>query len=230
MSIKGNSQELFVGKQSSNILNFRGKKETINYSELSSIEYSYFRILLGGGYLNFIKKNGKVVRFNFNHSVNDLILRTIDLIQENNPDLEINEHNVEDLKCYQRDWFMIMMLFICLPIGVFLLWYYKKRDNFTSTMLTIAFIFIWGLIIFTFWPHTYDQHITLKEYSQCVTGMTYQECAKIIGSEGEPLAETNILDTNTSTYVWRGDAYTGSNATMIFINNKLFSKAQIGLR
>lgn len=230
MSIKGNLQELFVGKQSSNILDFKGKKETITYSELSSIDYSYFRLLLGGGYLNFTKKNGKVVRFNFNHSANDLISRTISLIQENNPDLEIKEHNVEDLKFYQRDWFIVMMLFLCLPIGVFFLWYYKKRDKFTSILLTIAFTFIWGLVVFTFWPRTYDHNITLNEYNQCVTGMTYQECAKIIGSEGEPLAEANILDINTSSYVWRGDTYTGANATMIFMNNELFSKAQIGLK
>lgn len=230
MSIKGNSQELFVGKEDCNILSFWSKKKTITYSELSSIEYCYFKMLFGGGYLRFVKNSGEVVEFHFTHSENEKISRTVELIQENNSGLEITEHYISDLNFYQADWFMVLMLFICLPVGIFLLWYYKKRDTGTKIMLTSLFIFMYGLAIFAFWPRTYDHNITLKEYNQCVDGMNYQECVEIIGGEGEPLAEVNILDMNTSAYVWYGDNASGTNATMFFSNGELISKAQIGLK
>lgn len=231
MSIKGSTQTLYVGKEESNIIGFLGKKITIDYSDLSKIDFCYFKIGKGGGYLDFVKSNGATVRFSFNHTSNEKISRTIDLIHENVPDLEIVEHSTDDLKFYQCDWFIILMLFICcFPLGIFLMWYNKKYDKFMRILLTFTFIFLWSIAIYTMWPRTYEQHITLDEYNQCQTGMSYRECMEIIGGEGEPLVETNILDITSSAYIWYGDDSTGANATMYFTNDALTSKAQIGLQ
>ena len=110
------------------------------------------------------------------------------------------------------------------------MWYYKKGTKSTRIILTVLFITLWCIGIFSSWPRTYSYHITLNEYNQCTTGMTYQECVNIIGGEGEPMAETNILDINSTAYIWYGDDSSGANATMYFTNGKLTSKAQFGLK
>lgn len=231
MSIKGSTQTLYVGKENSNIVGFLGKKTTIDYTDLSKINFCYFKMGKGGGYLDFIKNDSSIIRFSFNHTSNEKISRTIDLIHENVPDLDIEEHSTDEYKFYQCDWFVILMLFICcFPLGIFLMWYYKKYDKGMRVALSFTLIFLWSIALYTMRPRTYGQHITLDEYNQCQTGMSYRECVEIIGGEGEPLAETNILDITSSAYVWYGDDSTGANATMYFTNDALTSKAQIGLR
>ena len=54
MSIKGASQELFVGKKDSKIIDLFGNSTKIFYSDLKKIEYCYFQIGVGGGYLDFV--------------------------------------------------------------------------------------------------------------------------------------------------------------------------------
>lgn len=231
MSIKGGSQELFVGKKESNIISFLGRKTTITYSDLDKIEYCYFKLGSGGGYLRFKYPNGKMIEFGFNHKANEKIERTISLIAENNPELEIIEHSTDSYKFYQKDWFIILMLFICcMPIGLFLMWYYKKYDKPVRIMMTIFFITIYGIGIFAMMPHTYDYHITLEEYNQCQPGMSYEECVNIIGGYGEQLSAVNIVGIQSAVYIWYGDSSGISNANMTFTNNELVSKAQIGLK
>lgn len=54
------------------------------------------------------------------------------------------------IKFYQSNWFVFPMLFIFFPLGVFLLWKYKKTNLvvriISSVLFTINFLF-WGLII-----------------------------------------------------------------------------------
>ena len=230
MSIKGTDQELYVGKTESNIISFLGKKTTIVYSELDRIDFSYFRMGKGGGYVDFINKTKPSARFCFNYKSNEKISRAIDLIKDNNPDLDITEYRAEDYKFYQCDWFYTLMLFLCFPVGLFLMWYYKKLTLSMRTMMTMFFVFMWALSIYVWCPRTYNHNITLDEYNQCQTGMSYQECVEIIGGEAEPLAETNILDMNSSVYVWYGGSDGISNATLYFTNGKLTTKAQMGLK
>ena len=45
MSIKGASQELFVGKKDSKIIDLFGNSTKISYSDLKKIEYCYFQIV-----------------------------------------------------------------------------------------------------------------------------------------------------------------------------------------
>ena len=161
MSIKGTTKELFVGKKESKIIDFLGNSTKISYSDLSKIEYCYFQIGVGGGYLDFVYGPNNVKRFDFNHKANDKIKRTIELIEENNPELEIIEHSTEDYKFYQKDWFYLLMLFICcMPLGLFLMWYYKKGTKSTRIILTVLFITLWGTGLFSSWPRTYSYHIT----------------------------------------------------------------------
>ena len=127
MSIKGGFKELYVGKKESNLIGIFGDKKKLEYSDLSSIDYCLSQLGIGGGYLNFNEKSGKTVRFEFGSRANDKIKKMIELVKINNPDLSIIEHYTKDIKFYQTDTFIILMsLCCCLPLGLFMMWYYKK--------------------------------------------------------------------------------------------------------
>ncbi len=146
MSIKGTSQELYVGKKESNIISFAGNKKKIDYDDLKRIDYMYaaFGEL---GYIDFVHNNNKADRFEFNKKANEKILRTVELIQENNDGINIVEKRAEDLKFYERWWFIILsMFFCCAPIGLFLIWYKRK-----STLNNRIFFTIMALILCGTW-------------------------------------------------------------------------------
>jgi hypothetical protein len=142
--------ELFVGKKESNIVTFFGKKIKIEHDELHKIDYCYHKIGYGGGYLDFTFKTGKIIRFEFNYRVNDKINRAITFINENNPSIEFNEYDAREYKVFQKDWFIMLMLFFCcFPIGIFLLWYYRKYSTPVRIAMTTFFIGIWVLGIYS---------------------------------------------------------------------------------
>lgn len=156
MSIKCNGDELFVGKLESNLISAWGKKTKIMYCDLDKIEYCNFKLGYGGGYLDFYKKDGKIVRFNFNNKTNVKIEKAIEIISENNHDLEINKINAKLFKFYQRDWFVIFMIFTCcMPLGLVLMWHYKKFNKFMMSYITALFIILW-VTFFSFLCINYD--------------------------------------------------------------------------
>lgn len=149
MSIKGGFQELYVGKKESNLIGILGSKRKIDYSDLSSIDYCLSQFGIGGGYLNFNGKNGKTVRFEFGSRVNNKIKKMVELVEENNPDLIIKEHLTKDIKFYQADWFMILASFCCcFPLGLFIMWYYKKFNKVARIFITSFLLLMWSYSIY----------------------------------------------------------------------------------
>lgn len=84
MSIKGISQELYIGKKDSNIITQSKKRINICYSSLERIEY-----LLSEnnhpGKIVFKNKTKKEIVFNFQSDVNESVLRAINFWNENIP-------------------------------------------------------------------------------------------------------------------------------------------------
>lgn len=77
-----------------------------------------------------------------------------------------------------------------------------------------------------------DNKITLEEFNQIQTGMTYDEIIKIVGGEGTVLSETNIGNSeqyHTIIYMWEGSGSLGANANVTIQGGKAVSKAQFGL-
>lgn len=145
MSIKGGFQELYVGKKKSNLIGILGNKRKIDYSDLSSIDYCLSQFGIGGGYLNFNGKNGKTIRFEFGSKVNYKIKKMVELVEENNPNLNIVEHLTRDIKFYQADWFVILVSFCCcFPLGLFIMWYYKKFNKVTRIFITSFLLLMWS--------------------------------------------------------------------------------------
>ncbi|CAH1230598.1 hypothetical protein PAECIP111891_06693 [Paenibacillus allorhizoplanae] len=79
------------------------------------------------------------------------------------------------------------------------------------------------------------ESISKEEFDAIKTGMTYDEVSKIIGGPGEVLSESGTkggtgLDIHTVMYMYKGEGSLGANSNMMFQNEKLINKAQIGLK
>ena len=46
------------------------------------------------------------------------------------------------MKFYEKDWFIILMLFLCPPYGLFLMWKYSKCHKIVKTIISILLIAI----------------------------------------------------------------------------------------
>ena len=73
-----------------------------------------------------------------------------------------------------------------------------------------------------------DEYITLEEFNQIETGMTYEEVVEIVGSEGTVMSEVSVLDSTTTMYSWYAENGI-SNANVTITDNKVVGKAQLGL-
>lgn len=73
------------------------------------------------------------------------------------------------------------------------------------------------------------EYITMNEYNQIETGMSYDEVKEIIGSEGELASTSSVSGYTISIYTWYGNGVAGSNANVTFTNDGVTAKAQVGL-
>ena len=74
--------------------------------------------------------------------------------------------------------------------------------------------------------------ISLEEFNQISTGMTYTEVTSLIGSPGEMLSSTDSglgPEHITELWSWEGEGSLGANANVMFQGGKVTSKAQSGL-
>lgn len=80
--------------------------------------------------------------------------------------------------------------------------------------------------------NTNDAKISLEEFNQIETGMSYEEVVEIVGGEGTVLSESDITGDGqykTTIYSWDGNGMLGANANVTFQGDKVISKAQFGL-
>lgn len=74
-----------------------------------------------------------------------------------------------------------------------------------------------------------SEYITLDEYNQINTGMTYEDVKKIVGSEGTVSSQVESGGYKIVIITWYGNGTAGSNANVTFTNNSVTGKAQVGL-
>lgn len=56
------------------------------------------------------------------------------------------KHNARE-KWYQKTGFIILMLIMCFPVGIYLLWKYERRTTLTGKVLTSGVVAICGLLV-----------------------------------------------------------------------------------
>ena len=75
-----------------------------------------------------------------------------------------------------------------------------------------------------------SEYITMDEYNQIQSGMTYDQVVEIIGGQGQPSASSGGGGYQIDMYTWYGNGTAGSNASITFTNGVVSAKAQIGLQ
>lgn len=114
-----------------------------------------------------------------------------------------------------------------------------------AALLTVGYIYITGrdetrrlndvLAVSSGKPSAPTPIITLAEYQQLQIGMSYSAATTVIGQGGEEMSRNKIdgipgvmAPVETIMYQWANPD--GSNMNAIFQNDKLFQKAQFGLK
>lgn len=205
MSIKGITQIMYVGKEEARIITLLGRSIPITYNDLKRIDYMY-AAKGESGYVDFTNNNNKAARFEFNAKANDQISRTIKSIHKNYPDLMINEKNAEDLRFYERWWFMVLtMFFFCAPVGLFLMWYKKKSTLSFRVTLTLLITTLWGIGIYA----SYINYISaMNEASAAIAD--YQNI--LSGSSTGTEANNVVVDYSDSSDTGSDDVESSDNA------------------
>lgn len=72
--------------------------------------------------------------------------------------------------------------------------------------------------------------VTLDQFQQLRDGMTYSEAVGVLGRAGTEQSRSNIGKMVTVMYTWPGSGTLGANMNAMFQNDKLVTKAQLGLR
>ena len=109
----------------------------------------------------------------------------------------------------------------------------KKQRSKIWVVIGIFIIFIGiGSLFSNPQEETDDEnqcYLTLDKFNQIETGMTYNEVSDLIGCEGTVSTDASVGDTNMKVYYWYAENGI-SNGTFSFIDDKLTSKSQIGLK
>ena len=110
----------------------------------------------------------------------------------------------------------------------------KKKGSCLTKVLGV-FIFFIGLFIaigaflsMESSDSSEKECISMEEFSEIKTGMSYDEVIEIIGCEGELSSEVSVVDITSELYIWYGSDGI-SNANVTFSNGKVMAKAQFGL-
>lgn len=209
-TIKGIRQELLYSDKSFLLSEFLMPSKTSSFRKIKEIAY-YYGDHGRFGYLRFHGKNGSVETFLFRKTKNEQVSEFLDTVQIGYPDVKMNEQ-YERIDCRSAYNYMPGRKKALCWISAFIILlgsFFFYMNNMSSIM--------------------HDKKITLEAFNQCEIGMTYEQCEKIIGSAGTPLAESEIIDTNMTAYMWYANEYSGANAELYFMDGKLYQKAQIGL-
>lgn len=76
--------------------------------------------------------------------------------------------------------------------------------------------------------NTSGENITMKQFEQVNIGMNYEQVKNILGRDGFLLSQSNIMDMESSIYVWMNNG--GANMNITFSNGVVDGKTQLGLK
>lgn len=71
--------------------------------------------------------------------------------------------------------------------------------------------------------------VTFAQFDQLQNGISYNQAVAVLGSPGTEISRVELAGTLTVMYKWDGENL-GGNMNAMFQNNRLISKAQIGLK
>ncbi|MDD2413993.1 MAG: DUF3862 domain-containing protein [Eubacteriaceae bacterium] len=161
---------------------------------------------------------------------------------------------VQNEPWYYKTWVVVLFLIFFWPVGLILMWTGKKFPLAVRIILSVFYAISLIIVLFSgvflgnlasnavsSTPSTTvtttaqtstssSTTITLDQFNQIQTGMTYDEVTAIVGSPGVVQSEVDIGDETykTTIYSWDGASY-GSSANVTIQGGTVTSKSQYGL-
>lgn len=94
-----------------------------------------------------------------------------------------------------------------------------KEISLFVLVITVTFLF----------QFTCFAQVTMSQYIDVKTGMTYSQVVRILGSPDQELSRSEMAGYTTVIYMWEGNSL-GGNMNVMFQNGKVINKAQFGLK
>ncbi len=108
--------------------------------------------------------------------------------------------------------------------------YYEKEISiFLILLISVCFILIGISEIQNNGDSENKCYISMEEFNEIKTGMTYEEVKNIVGCDGTVYSETELIGSKMTIYSWYGKDGI-SNANVTIQDDKLINKTQIGLK
>ena len=194
MSIKGKSQEWYVGKKRTTLISWSGKRLDFEYDDLNRISY-FFADGFHVGNVTFIKKTDEKIIFNFGSKSNDAVIRAINLIEEHNPNLILDK--IEPAKSSERKPSNSKLCKFCKtesPAAATVCPNCKRRQ--TGGCLTSFLFIILFLIFFTIFSEILSSDDTTPSNQQTHSNpsSSFSFSEKGYEKETEDLEESNIFN------------------------------------
>lgn len=71
--------------------------------------------------------------------------------------------------------------------------------------------------------------VSLQQFQALRTGMSYRQVVSTLGCDGVELSRSELGGIITAMYAWPGTGMHGANMNVMLQNDRLISKAQLGL-
>lgn len=107
-----------------------------------------------------------------------------------------------EMKFYQKTWFIILILFLFPPIGIYLLWKEHKFNNSARIAVTVLFVIYTVFIIFSFSTNSENNTSNISQTTtEITTYTTTTELTTEVTTQTttEPTTETTTKSTTTTT-------------------------------
>ena len=121
-----------------------------------------------------------------------------------------------------------MLFFCCLPLGLFLMWYYKKNTKSVRIYLTVFFTIMWGLGIYVQYQNTVTAKSEFQQSYENIMQSVYDEGNHVVESVSEPTvypdtSDESGVDSGEVSEYNVGDVFESNEIKIMFIDSGDYS-------
>ena len=109
-----------------------------------------------------------------------------------------SNQNIVVLKDYQKPWFIIIMLIVFFPVGLFFMWKYSTWNNTIKGIITGVFVFLFIFFLFSDSKPVEIPYVINKNYSDAKKILEDKGFTniKILDQSGHPIIESSLSSDN----------------------------------
>lgn len=153
-----------------------------------------------------------------------------------------NENTNTELPFYKKNWFIWLTLIFIFPIGLILLWVMSGYSKKVKVIISLVFcaILIFGSQVdnssYISEESSSSQStsstttsLSMEKYNQIKTGMSYQDVVRIFDKQGKEDQRMEANGIKHVVYSWEETGFSPKAIIVMFENNKVVGKSQLGL-